>query len=91
LFGLSFTLRGVFEKTKIDVACIHKIAERIAKKFYGNNFDFTQYKGFDPVSETQDLFNDFNDNKVYSSYDEEKNSYTQEKLIQVEHINEGTE
>jgi hypothetical protein len=39
-------------KTKGDVRCIHKIAERIAKKFYGNDFDYTQYKEFDTVSET---------------------------------------
>jgi hypothetical protein len=31
-------------KTKGDIRCIHKIAEKIAKKFYGNDFDYTQYK-----------------------------------------------
>jgi hypothetical protein len=44
-------------KTKGVVRCIHKIAEKIAKKFYGNDFNYTQYKGFDTVSETQDLCN----------------------------------
>jgi hypothetical protein len=32
-----------YVKAKGDVRCIHKIAERIAKKFYGNDFDYTQY------------------------------------------------
>jgi hypothetical protein len=44
-------------KIQCDGRCIHKFAERIAKKFYGNDFDYTQYKGFDTVSEIQDLCN----------------------------------
>jgi hypothetical protein len=47
-------------KANDDVRYIHKLAERIAKKFYGNAFDYTQYKGFNTVSETQDLSNAFN-------------------------------
>jgi hypothetical protein len=62
-------------KTKGDVRCIHKIAERIAKKFYGNDFDYSQYKGFDTVSETQDLCNTFKVNIAYYPYNEKKNSY----------------
>jgi hypothetical protein len=50
------------------------------------NFDYTQYKGFDTVSETQDLCNAFDVNIAYYSYNEEKNSYKQESLIQ----NEGS-
>jgi hypothetical protein len=53
-------------------------------KFYGNNFDSTQYKGFDTVSETQDLCNGFGVNIAYYSYNEEKNLYKQESLIQAE-------
>jgi hypothetical protein len=68
-------------KAKGDARCIHKIAERIAKKFYGNDFDYNQYKGFDTASETQDLCNAFNVNIAYYSYNEEKNSYKQESLI----------
>jgi hypothetical protein len=71
-------------KAKGDVRCIHKIAERIAKKFYGNDFDYIQYKGFDTVSETQDLCNAFNVNLDNYSYNEEKNSYKQKSLIQTD-------
>jgi hypothetical protein len=77
-------------KAKGDVRCIRKIAERIAKKFYGNDFDYTQYKGFDTVSETQNLCNEFNINIAYYSYNEEKNSYKQESLIQKENNEETT-
>jgi hypothetical protein len=42
-------------KTKGDVRYIQNIAENKAKKFYGNNFDYIQLKGFGTVSETQDL------------------------------------
>jgi hypothetical protein len=77
-------------KAKGDVRCIHKIAERVAKKLYENDFDSTQYKGFDTVSETQDLCNIFNVNITYYSYNEEKNSYKQESLIQAEQNNEET-
>jgi hypothetical protein len=59
-------------KTKRDVRCIHKIAERIANKFYGKDFDNTQYRGFDIVSEIQDLCNTFNVNIAYYSYKEKK-------------------
>jgi hypothetical protein len=59
----------------------HKLAERIAKNFFGNIFDYTQYHGFDAVNETQDFCNVFNVNIAYFSYNEEKNSYKQESLI----------
>jgi hypothetical protein len=71
-------------KAKGDGRCIHKFVERIAKKFYGNDFDYTQYKGFDTASETQNLCNGLNVNITYYSFNEEKNSYKQENLIQKE-------
>jgi hypothetical protein len=65
-----------------DLRCISKLNEIMTIKFYGNNFDYTQYKGFDAESETQDLCNAFTDNITYYSYDDEKNSYKLESLIQ---------
>jgi hypothetical protein len=61
--------------------------QKNAVKFYGNNYDYTQDKGFDTVSETQDLCNEFGVNIVYYSYNEEKNSFKHESLIQEEQEN----
>jgi hypothetical protein len=90
IFSLSFGYRGIFE-SKGDVICIHKIAVKLAKDFYGNDFDYTQYKEFDTVSETQDLCNAFGINIAYYSYNEEKNSYKQESLIQKDENDKETD
>jgi hypothetical protein len=42
---------------KGDIKGIHTISVKLDKKFSGNDFDYTQYKGFDTVNETQDLCN----------------------------------
>jgi hypothetical protein len=55
-------------KTKDDIRCIHMIAERIEENFYGNDFDYTQYRICDIGSETQILCNVFNINIAYYSY-----------------------
>jgi hypothetical protein len=56
--------------SKGDGSSSNKIAERTAIKCYENDFDYTQYKGFNFVSETQDLYNAVNVYNVYSSFDE---------------------
>jgi hypothetical protein len=52
-------------KAKGDVRFFHKMAIKLATNFYGNDFDYTQYNGFDTVSEIQDLCNAFDVNIVY--------------------------
>jgi hypothetical protein len=50
---------------KGDIKGIHTLSVKLAKKYEGNDFDYKQYKGFDTVSETQDLCNTFNVNIAY--------------------------
>ena len=68
-------------KKKGDIKGIHTLADKLAKKFYADEYKFEEYKGFDTVNETERLCEVFEINASYYSYNEVKNDYKQEMLI----------